>query len=58
MIYPLDSPIHCFNNQDQDVYDKIGKNKKFMKNLLKTTNKRLHWIITLCPDGKTWKQQG
>lgn len=58
MIYPLDSPIHCFNNQGQDVYDKIGKNKKFMKNLLKTINKRLHWIITLCPDGKTWKQQG
>lgn len=58
MIYPLDSPIHCFNNQGQDVYDKIGKNKKFMKNLLKTTNKRLHWIITPCPDGKTWKQQG
>lgn len=58
MIDPLDSPIHCFNNQGQDVYNKIGKNKKSMKNLLKTTNKRLHWIINLCPDGKTWKQQG
>ena len=48
MIYPLDSPIHCFNNQGQDVNNKIGKNKKFMKNLLKTTNK----------NGKTWKQLG
>ena len=58
MIYPLDSPTQCFNNQGQDLYNKIGKNKKFMKKLLKTTNKRLHWIITLCPNGKTWKQQG